>query len=139
MSLDRNKNLVRRIMAALDAHDLAAVAAHCAPDAVFVGWGPAPLDVAGYTRALSAVLAAFGDARFPIEQLVAEGGAVVCRHHLVGTHDGPYQGIEPTGRRVVVPATATCQIEGGRIRGVRLNADCLGLMAQLGNRPMGPD
>jgi predicted ester cyclase len=47
-------------------------------------------------------LAAFPDAQFTIEDLIAEGDKVVARATEQGTHRGEFMGIAPTGKQVAV-------------------------------------
>jgi predicted ester cyclase len=46
---------------------------------------------------------AFPDLHFTISELIAKGDTVIVSFTASGTHQGPLQGIPPTGRRVEVP------------------------------------
>ncbi len=131
------KAAAESMMAELNKGNLDGVLAHCAADARFHGWGPQPLDAAGYRQAMSEILAAFPDARFTVQDIVADGGKVAVRHQLEGTHTGTtFQGIAKTNRKVAVPATVTFHIQNGKAAELWLNADMLGLLMQLGANPM---
>ena len=135
MSTEQNKRIVRQIFAALNERDLDSVVAHYTPDCRFHGWAPETLDTAGYKAAMSALLAAFPDSRFPIDDIVAEGDRVAVRHSLRGTHGAEFQGIPATGKPVVVNAVAILRLENGKAAELWLNADFMGLMQQLGVIP----
>jgi len=135
MTIEANKNLVNDCMTKLDQRDLDGVLGYFAPDALFHGWAPQTIGLDGYTENMSALLAAFPDSRFGIDDIIAEGNRVVARHHLKGTHNGDFNGIPATGRSVTVAATATFRIEDGKVRESWLNADFLGLLQQLGAIP----
>jgi len=80
---------------------------------------------------IQAMRVAFPDVRMSIEDLVAEGDRVAARFRLEGTHEGPFRGLAPTGRRVSVVGMAIDRFEGGeRVEGWAL-LDVAGLMAQL--------
>ncbi len=93
MSPEENKTIARRAMAALDKRDVDGVVAEAAPSCVWHGFGPGPLDNAGYRQAIGVFLSAFPDSRFPIDAVVAEGDKVAVPHSLRGTHNGDFQGV----------------------------------------------
>jgi len=60
--------------------------------------------------------ASFEDVRMETVQLVAEGDTVVGRFRCSGTHQGPWDGHPPTGRRFEgVDEIYFFRLEGGRI------------------------
>lgn len=133
---EMNKKATTQVMEAINNRDLDYILTTCSPGCRFNGWAPEPLDANGYKQAMSDLLASFPDARFIVDDMVAEGDKVVVRHHLQGTHTGaPFQGIPATNRAVYVPATVTIQIKDGKSVELWLNADFLGLMMQLGAIP----
>ncbi len=135
MTTEQNKALVRSIMSALNDRNLDGVIAYYAPDCRFHGWAPQTLDVAGYREVMSDILRAFPDARFPLDDIVAESDLVAARHHLWGTHQADFQGIPATGKPVTVNAIAMFRLEKGKAAELWLNADFMGLLQQLGAIP----
>jgi steroid delta-isomerase-like uncharacterized protein len=135
MSLEETKTLARRHMDLLDQRNVEAARAMYLPDAQFHGFAPQTLDLNGYQQVMSALLTAFPDSHFIVDDLIAEGDKVVIRHHLQGTHRGEFQGIPPTGKQVTVSAIGILRIVNGRIAETWLNADFLGLLQQLGVVP----
>lgn len=82
---------------------------------------------------------AFPDLHFDIEQMVAEGEMVACRLTVYGTHQGPFMGIEPTGRRIAVPQMHMVRVlEDGKGHDHWAVMDDLGMMRQLGAIPAPP-
>ena len=130
------KELVRHTMNELDRRNLEGVIDTYAPDARFHGFAPATLDINGYRQMMSALLDAFPDSRFSVDDIITEGDKVVARHHMEGTHQAPFQGIPATGQRVRIDAIAIFQVKHDKITGIWLSADFLGLMQQLGAIPM---
>ena len=80
-------------------------------------------------------LAAFPDAQFTIEDLIAEGDKVAARATLRGTHRGEFMGIAPTGKHVTLTSISINRIEEGKMAEMWDNSDVLGLLQQLGAVP----
>lgn len=75
---------------------------------------------------------AFPDLTLTPEAILTEGDMVAARWTIAGTHEGEYNGIEPTGEEVEVPAMGMFRIEDDQLTEVWLEPDQLGLMQQLG-------
>jgi predicted ester cyclase len=129
------KALIVDLMGALDRRDIDGVLTYTTPDAVWHGFAPQPLDSDGYRTAIQVFLDAFTDSRFPVQAVMAERDRVACLHHLVGTHLGSFQGVQPTGRPVRVGAIVTFRLENGKVAETWLTADILGLLMQIGAVP----
>jgi steroid delta-isomerase-like uncharacterized protein len=78
---------------------------------------------------------AFPDWHSTVEEMVVEGDRVVERWTGRGTHEGEFQGIPPTGKRVTVPGVVFYRISDGKIAEFRGQFDRLSLMQQLGVIP----
>ena len=78
---------------------------------------------------------AFPDSRMPYDAIIAEGNTVAIRHSFRGTHKAELQGIPPSGKSVVMPATVILRVVEGKAVEGWLNADFLGMMQQLGVVP----
>jgi steroid delta-isomerase-like uncharacterized protein len=135
MTTEQNKALARSIMSALSDRNLDSVISYYTPDCRFHGWAPVTLDTAGYKEGMTAILNAFPDSRFLVDDMIAEGDRVVARHHLQGTHQADFQGIPATGKPVNVNAIVIFRIENGKAAELWLNADFMGLLQQLGAVP----
>jgi steroid delta-isomerase-like uncharacterized protein len=92
-------------------------------------------DKAAMRQFLMAVHAAFPDWKVHIEAIVAEGDTVAARWTGRVTHQGPFQGIPPTGREVSVSGINFYVIEEGKISREWEQMDSLGLLQQLGVIP----
>lgn len=105
-----------------------------APDALLWGYGPGPLQGKDAIRAFyEGVKAAFVDIDLVLDEVLeAEGGRLVLRFHMDGTHAGPFLGVPPTGRRVTLPGLTVLRFEGGLCVERWSTADFLGLLVQLG-------
>lgn len=78
---------------------------------------------------------AFPDWCVMTDELVAEGARVAERWTGRGTHQGEFQGIGPTGRRVTVPGVVFYRLASGKIAEFRGIFDGLAMMRQLGAIP----
>jgi predicted ester cyclase len=79
--------------------------------------------------------AAFPDACWTEEDIVAESDLVVGRYTLRGTHQAEFLGIPATGRQVIVSNIHICRVENGKIVEHWGNGDDLGMLQQLGAIP----
>ncbi len=80
---------------------------------------------------------AFFDTAFPryemfADEITAEGNRVVVRARMKGCHEGEFNGILPTHRKVEFPFVISYEIENGKIVHHWLIADSIVLMEQLG-------
>jgi len=62
-----------------------------------------------------AILPVLPDARYEVDDLIAEGDRVVVRWRLLGTHKGSYHGIAPTGKAVTLKGIAIYRLEAGKV------------------------
>lgn len=127
-------SVVDELVAALDAHDVDAVAATLAPDAALVlpqldrTWTGA--SVADAVRAL---LVAFPDLSWhPARRYEGAGGKEFEEGVWVGTNTGPLAGHPPTGGRVSARSRVIYEHGGSAVRRVELYADLTALYRQLG-------
>ena len=141
MSAEENKALVRYwIEEVINKGNLAVVDAMCPPG--YVGHNPHhPLkdQPAGPEEVKEHVVrmlrTAFPDLQQSIEDMIAEGDKVVVRSTFRGTHQGPFAGIAPTGKRLSMTAIEIFRVKDGKIPEHWINADYLGAMQQLGAIP----
>jgi uncharacterized protein (TIGR02246 family) len=78
---------------------------------------------------------AFPDLRMEIHEMVAEGDLLAARMTLSGTHQGPWAGAAPTGRRGSMALMMLFRFEGGKLVELWESDDQLGLRRQLGLLP----
>ena len=67
-----------------------------------------------------------------LEHLIGEGDMVAVRHVWRATHQGPYEGIAPTGRPVTFTGADVYRIVDGKIVEEWSEYDELGILRQLG-------
>ncbi|WP_048151771.1 ester cyclase [Methanolacinia paynteri] len=85
----------------------------------------------GVKNKLKDLRAAFPGIRFFPGEFVAEGDLVAVSYRWEATHNGPFMGLAPTGKRVSVEGMDFYKFKNGKLAEHRDCADMLGLMVQL--------
>ena len=80
---------------------------------------------------IAEIEAAFPSYEIVIEDLLAEGDKVVVRGEFRGIHQGPFAGIEPTGKSVSAGLIIIYAIASGRIVEHWMQFDLFTLLQQL--------
>lgn len=101
-------------------------------DAVIVLPGRGEVSKEQFKAFAMSLRGAFPDWHSTPEDLIAEGEWVAERWTGRGTHQGDFQGIAPTGKRVVVPGFVFYRITSGKIVEFRGLFDGLSMLHQLG-------
>ncbi len=94
-----------------------------------------PSDREGGKMFLGGFLAAFPDAHFTVDDMIAEGDQVVTKKTLTGTHSAPLGDLPATGRPVKLQFVDIMRVHDGRIVEHWLSMDQLSFMQQLGVIP----
>jgi steroid delta-isomerase-like uncharacterized protein len=135
MSTEDNKALMHRAYDALNQKNLAVLDEVYAPDLVVHIVSTTIQGLEAFKQGLSLFLTAFPDARFTIEDMIAEGERVVVRYTFRGTHTGNFMGIAPTGKQVTQTGITINRFANGKAVELWGNVDDLGLLQQLGAVP----
>ena len=113
MSTEQNKAVVRRFITEVLGGGNAALADELlAPNYVNPMMGS---DRAAFKGYLAAIGGALPDLRIEIQDLVAEGDAVVARWTMVGTHTGSLMGESPTGNKISARGLTYYRLANGKI------------------------
>lgn len=130
---EENKAVVDRLWEAYNLHDPAILDEVCADNFVHTDppGGSFNLDELKFAIT-NVVLNAYPDARWDIDDVIAEGDEVVTHFTFSGTHEGELMGIPPTGNKVSVTGTGIFRIVDGKIVEWTDNLDYLGMFQQLG-------
>jgi predicted ester cyclase len=79
---------------------------------------------------------AFSNLRFELQETLAEGDTVMAAAVMTGKHTGVFNGIAPTGRPITHKQVHIFTVADGQITHHRAVRDDLGLLLQLGWRPV---
>jgi steroid delta-isomerase-like uncharacterized protein len=96
---------------------------------------PLPPGPEGVKRLASLLRAAFPDLHLTLNDTIAEGDKVTHRWTFQGTHQGEFNGIPATGRRVVIAGIDIWRIVDGKLVENQQVVDNLSLLEQLGAIP----
>ena len=134
MTNEQNKALMRRFLEASIADDQTAFRDLLAPD--FVAHLSDGLQSReAFLQQTKVFALAFNDRQFTVEDQVAEGDKIVARATWQGTHSGDFQGMPPTGKRIMIGAFIIDRIKDGKIVEHWSLFDTMGMMQQLGLVP----
>jgi steroid delta-isomerase-like uncharacterized protein len=87
--------------------------------------------VEAFKARTAAVHVAFVEIDVRVEDLLVDGDAIAWRWVLTGTHVGPFAGLAPTGRRVVLRGVNFQRLAGGRVIEHWTLVDVLGALKGL--------
>jgi predicted ester cyclase len=113
MSTEQNKEIVRRfVLEALSGRNLGLADEVLAPNYANRLTGA---DLTAFKVFITGMSTALSDVRFEIDDLVAEGDAVVARWKMEATHTGSLMGETPTGKRVSSRGLTYYRLVNGQI------------------------
>lgn len=138
MSIEQNKQIVRRYQEIYNNNDLDALGEVVAQDLsmpkVMSGMPPG---LEGAKRVHEITLIGMPDWHTEIDDLIGEGDKAVARITMSGTHTGDFWGIPATGKKVEFTGIYIVRIENGKIIEHWGEEDGVSLMQQLGVMPAG--
>ena len=128
MAVEANKALVRRLIDALNARDLATLDAIATPDLAhhFIH------------QTIPFVYGTFGDHHAEITEMIAEGDQVWARLATRGGHIGEWMGIPPTDKQWTNTGVYFVRVAHGKIVELSGLFDVLNHLQQLGATIMPP-
>jgi steroid delta-isomerase-like uncharacterized protein len=136
MSIEGNKEVVRRYQAAYNRGDLEALDAMVDARLVTHSQAPGlPPGLEGGKQAHRMTVAAFPDLHYETDELVAEGDTVVQRFTITGTHGGEFMGLPASGRPIRFSGVSFFRLKDGKIVEHWGLQDGLTLMFQVGIFP----
>jgi steroid delta-isomerase-like uncharacterized protein len=134
MSEQDNRQLVQEQFSAFNAHDVERYVKSHANDYVWES-DAFPQPVRGHDelrQAIGMFFRGFPDLHLDIEQVITSGDNTVVRWRASGTHQGDFNGIAPTNRKVNVRGCTVSEVKNGEITKSATYSDQLALLQQLG-------
>jgi steroid delta-isomerase-like uncharacterized protein len=133
MSVEENKNIVRRYQEIYNSNNLDALVEVVSEDLLTPRIMPGiPQGIEGAKAAHQIMLAGFPDYQTVIDDLIAEGDKVAARITMSGTHTGSFMGIPPTGKFISFTGMYIARIADGKIIEHWGEEDSVSLLQQLG-------
>jgi predicted ester cyclase len=90
-----------------------------------------PTGPQGFELFYSAIRAALPDARYEVDDLIAEGDKVVVRWRLLGTHQGDFRGIAPSGQKIELKGIAIYRVDNGKLMERWVVTDLYGVLEEI--------
>jgi predicted ester cyclase len=140
-------DIVKTVLAALEAGDMNKAGSLVADDMVFAGPVPQPIGKREFLGLQGALVAAIPDWKFNASDYKEQGDTVRVKVHISGAHTAPLslpalgiQSLPPTGKRVQLPyEPITISVKNGKVTRIETEhvegGGVPGLLAQLGVRP----
>lgn len=133
MPTEENKALVRRFIKEIfEQGRLEAVDELCADDFIGHTWGNA--DKEGLKGAMARVAQGLADAKFNIEDVIAEGDLVAVRLTASARHVGEFMGMPASGRTYEIGEIHLFRVRDGEVSEHWHQFDTAGLMKQLSGK-----
>jgi predicted ester cyclase len=135
MAVEKSKEALRRVYAAMNAHDPTALTAVIAPEFSQRSF-PHAHGPEAFAQVFGMFIAAFPDFHVAVEEMIAEGDKVAARGSFTGTHGGDFMSIPATGKRIKVDISEMWRFVDDKAVENWVQMDTLGMMQQLGVAPM---
>lgn len=136
MTLDQNRDIARQVIERIFVRqEDAAIDELISPAFVPHTFGPMPPGREGLREGMKRAGAGVSEARFEIEDMIAEGDRVAVRVTTSARHTGTFMGIEPTGNRYSLDEIHIFRIADGLVVEHWHAFDKLSLMSQLKDQP----
>jgi len=91
-----------------------------------------PNTIESTKKFMTALIAAFPDLTYKIEDTIAEGDLVAQRVTASGTMKGEFNGMKPSGKKATWSELHTLRFANGKIVEHWANVDQMGMLVQLG-------
>jgi len=95
--------------------------------------------VAAFQKSITELANAFPDARWKVEDIIAEENKVIVKQTFTGTHKLRFQDINPTHKMVSVKGIATYLFKNGKIVFSEIETNRFSFLQQLGALPNPPE
>jgi predicted ester cyclase len=128
-----NKSLLRRFYREVYVHwDMALVDEVVSPCFTSHDWPEGSTGPRAFRKYYAAIRSAVPDARYEVDDLIAEGDRVVVRWTMRGTHEGEFGDIAPTGRPIALHGIAIYRVDDGKLMERWVVSDLHGLLQNIG-------
>jgi predicted ester cyclase len=94
-----------------------------------------PTGPTAFREYYSALRSAVPDARYEVDDLIAEGDRVVVRWRLLGTHKRDFRGIVASGRPITLKGIAIYRVAAGKLMERWVVSDLHGLLEEIRSAP----
>lgn len=138
MTMEENKALISRFIDGIITGDETVWDELCAPEFVMHVNMMDTMTLEQSKQYSKANRVSFPDVVYTIEDIIAESDMIALRYTMQGTHQGPFRGIPPTGKKITMVAFEIVRISNRKFVETWFCMDFASLMAQLGDVPAPP-
>jgi predicted ester cyclase len=136
MSTEQNKATANRIPAEFSKGNVGILDQVADPKGIDHAVPPGmPNTLESTKKFMSALITAFPDLTYKIEDTIAEGDLVTQRVTVSGTMKGEFSGMKPSGKKATWSEMRITRFANGKVVEHWANVDQLGMLAQLGFGP----
>jgi predicted ester cyclase len=133
MSTEQNKTIANSVPTELNKRNIAIIDQVIDPKGVDHAAPPGMPQTRESTKQfLTALIAAFPDLTYKIEDTIAEGDLVVQRVTATGTMKGEFNGMKPSGKKATWSEMHITRFANGKVVEHWANVDQMGMLVQLG-------
>ena len=93
------------------------------------------MDLDAYKQVNMAVLAAFPDLSYTLEDIIVEGDKCAERWTMTGTHRGEFNGIPATNKSIILKGVSVDRLRDGKFVETWMFYDSMSILSQLGISP----
>ena len=116
MTVEQNKEAIRRLFNMFNAHDFSRMDEVCHEDVVYrTASGIELRGLDAYRDAMHQLNEGFPDFEYSLEDIFGEGDRLHCTYRYTGTHEGEFLGIPASNNRMDYPVASVCQFENGKL------------------------
>lgn len=132
---EENEATLRRAIESWNEGDLAGYLEMYSPEVVLHGYQGVEPGLESARRFYEGFWTSFPGPQITLEDVFAEGDEVACRFTLRAAHEGEFNGVPPTGRRVELKGITILRFAAGHCVERWSQADFMGMLQQLGVVP----
>lgn len=126
---DEHRSRYLRYLEYCNAHDFDHMASFYAPT---INVNGVPMEPDAVTAQFAPLVTGFPDWHWDMRHIVIDGDNIVVHFTVTGTHQGVFQGIEATGRRITVSEFTLYHVDAGKFTEVWDLVDMDALIRQIG-------
>ena len=133
MTVEENKEAIRRLFNIFNAHDFSRMDEVCDEDVIYrTASGIELRGLEAYRDVMRQLHEGFPDFEYSLEDMVGEGDRIHCTYRYTGTHQGEFMGIQASDKKADYLVASACRFEEGKLVDELDFYDGLTFMRQLG-------
>lgn len=133
MSVEQNKEAIRRLFNIFNSHDFWRMDEVCDEDVIYrTASGIEVRGLDAYRDVMIQLNEGFPDFEYSLEDMIGEGDRIHCTFRYTGTHNGEFMGIPASDNKADYLVASVCRFEDGKLVDELDFYDGLTFMRQVG-------